>query len=194
MQTLHFGIYNRYVRCMKTQVIKFIRLWALFPVTLLLIQCNPSGETADALGPDEITTIFLVRHAEKADDGTDDPDLDSMGAVRAEVLAKMLLPSEIRAIYSTDYKRTRQTGQPLADMTGLDIDIYIPHDTAFIHDMVNRHRGEAVLVVGHSNTIPALVNQLVGEKAHQQLEEMEYDKLFIVTVFGEIASDMVVSY
>ena len=38
------------------------------------------------------------------------------------------------------------------------------------------------LIVGHSNTIPGLVNYLSGTEDFQQLAENEYDKLFIVTL------------
>jgi broad specificity phosphatase PhoE len=58
------------------------------------------------------STIFVVRHAEKAD-ATKDPDLSEAGRARAEALAKALRDAKIAAIYATEFKRTQQTAAPL---------------------------------------------------------------------------------
>ncbi|GAB5553033.1 MAG: hypothetical protein Sapg2KO_26240 [Saprospiraceae bacterium] len=127
------------------------------------------------------TKIYFVRHAEKADDGTRDPDLNAKGKARAENLAKVLADAGIDAIYSTPYKRTMQTGQPLADALQLEIQSYNPSSNTVIFDIIANNPGATILVVGHSNTTPALINQLVKKDQLPQLKESEYGDLFKVT-------------
>lgn len=135
--------------------------------------------------PRNTTTLILVRHAEKADDGTSDPGLTIIGQERAQRLASMLAPSGVDAVYSTPYQRTRFTGQPLAELMKLELKEYDPRDQDFIATLAKDHPGETVLIVGHSNTVPMMVNKLIGEQRYEQLDEKEYDKLFIVdVVFG----------
>src|ERR1700720_2165791 len=66
------------------------------------------------------STIFIVRHAEKAD-ATKDSDLSEAGRARAEALAKMLKDAKINAIYATEFKRTQQTAAPLAKALGITV-------------------------------------------------------------------------
>src|SRR5205823_9140645 len=66
------------------------------------------------------STIFIVRHAEKAASGGDNPDLSEAGRARAETLASMLKDAGVSAIYVTEFKRTQQTAAPLAKMLHLD--------------------------------------------------------------------------
>src|ERR1700726_58877 len=72
-------------------------------------------------------TIFIVRHAEKAD-ATKDPDLSEAGRHRAEYLAKMLKDANISAIYATEFKRTQQTAAPLAKALSLSVMTLPPGD------------------------------------------------------------------
>lgn len=127
------------------------------------------------------TKIYFVRHAEKADDGTRDPDLNAEGKARAENLAKVLANAGIDAIYSTPYKRTMQTGQPLADALEIEIQSYNPSSKTVIFDIIANNPGATILVVGHSNTTPSLINQLIKKGQLEQLEESEYGDLFEVT-------------
>ena len=69
----------------------------------------------------EITTLILVRHAEKDNDGTKDPGLTDEGKDRANQLVSILRETQINAIYSTNFKRTMSTIQPLAQAKGLAI-------------------------------------------------------------------------
>lgn len=131
----------------------------------------------------EITKIFLVRHAEKVKDGGADPELTYTGKQRAEQLNKMLAKVDISAIYSTNYKRTRNTAQPLAAAKQLHIELYNPMDSRkFIDGILEKHYGKTVFVVGHSNTIPLLLNTLLGEEKYEMLDDDEYSNLFMVSI------------
>ena len=129
------------------------------------------------------TTIYLVRHAEKEKDGTRDPQLNAQGIKRSNSLAEMLKGENIRSIYSTDYQRTKMTGMPLARKMDKSIEIYSSEDEIVaILDTIS----ENTLIIGHSNTIPRLINRLLGKEKLDDLKEDEYDKLFSLQKKGEL--------
>lgn len=130
--------------------------------------------------PESATTIFLVRHAEKADQ-TDASPLTDRGKARAEKLAETLRDANVQTVYSTNFVRTRETARPLAEKRGLTVQTYDGHDANFAKTLLKAHAGRRVLVVGHSNTIPKLVNALAGTSL-PNLVDSEYDALFVVTV------------
>ncbi len=129
----------------------------------------------------ELTTFILVRHAEKAKDDPRDPNLSEVGLKRAESLKALLANAGVTAIYSTPYKRTRQTVAPIAEVRELEINSYNPRSMAFLEDIFAKHAGGTILISGHSNTTPFVVNALLGEEAFKMLSENEYDKVFVVT-------------
>lgn len=130
-------------------------------------------------------TIFLVRHAERADAASGvsptmatDPDLSQAGRARAESLALALRDAKITAIYVTKYKRTQQTAAPLARALGLTVNI-VTADAAAVVKQLDAAKGN-VLVVGHSNTVPDVIKGL-GVAAPVTIGDDEFDNLFIVT-------------
>lgn len=137
----------------------------------------------------EASTVFVVRHAERADDGSSgggtmaaDPDLSDAGRARAESLALMLKSANVTTIIATPYKRTQQTAAPLAKALGIAITTIGARETAKLPALVREARGN-VLVVGHSNTVPATLEEL-GVTTPVTLDDAEYDNLFIVTMTG----------
>ena len=135
-----------------------------------------------------LTTVILVRHAEKGGDSADrDPELSDAGRERARTLAHVLGELDIDAIYSTPFLRTRNTAQPIADQLGIEITV-TPATSTMVDDLAatirRDHAGDVVLVVGHSNTIPGVVNAL-GAGPFENLTEEEYDDLFVVTLTAD---------
>jgi len=128
------------------------------------------------------TTFILVRHAEKADDGTKDPDLTEAGNARTNKLASLLKKSEIDAIYSTAYKRTRNTVAPLATSKGISVTDYEAFKTEAIDGMLKKHSGGTIVIAGHSNNIPWIANYLTGKETYKDFADTEYENLLIVTV------------
>jgi 2,3-bisphosphoglycerate-dependent phosphoglycerate mutase len=126
--------------------------------------------------------IFLVRHAEKAAGGGNDPDLSEAGRARAESLATTLKDCMVSAIFVTEFKRTQQTAAPLARLLHLDPAIVPAKDSAALLARLRGLGGNA-LVVGHGNTIPDLLKSL-GVTTPTSMEENDYDNLFVM-VLGE---------
>ena len=128
-------------------------------------------------------TWYLVRHAEKVEDGSKDPALTSQGHQRAIHLAAMLSRANIDAIYSTDYQRTRQTAVPLANYLGLEVTLYDPSKLTELAAQLKSSQNNA-LVVGHSNTTPMLLHLLSGHPS-ERLDEVDYDNVYQVTGQGD---------
>jgi len=138
------------------------------------------------------TTVIFVRHAEKTAEPADDPLLSLAGQQRAVELARQLVDADvvagIDAVYATPYRRTVDTAQPLADALGLPITSYDAADTETIMEqIVRKHKGKIVLVVGHSNTLPALIGNMGASKKVPLIDEYEYDNIYIVSIpwFGK---------
>lgn len=146
---------------------------------LLLAACStPEGETTNATATTtrsgtDTRTIYLVRHAETDGPSTDNPDLSATGQARAERLAGMIGKAD--AVYSTDLRRTQQTAAPTAARSSVSVQSYRPGGTNFITETEG-----TILVVGHSNTIPGLVNALTGTSEHADIDESNYGNLYVV--------------
>ncbi|PPK86349.1 broad specificity phosphatase PhoE [Neolewinella xylanilytica] len=159
-----------------------MRVLFLFACLLLCsISCNTSRAEHDEVVSEPLTTVILVRHAEK--DFGDDPDLTPAGQERAALLAEMLRNTQLDAVYSTDTKRTRQTATPTAEAHDLSVSIYDAGELQVVSNRIARkHRGGTILVVGHSNTTPALANHLTDSDAHPRFSELDYGNLLVVTL------------
>ena len=138
------------------------------------------------------TTVIFVRHAEKMAEPSDDPGLSEAGQQRAAELARQLVDADVvagvDAIYSTSYRRTEETARPVADALSLPITSYDASNTETIMDeIVKKHKGKIILVVGHSNTIPALIGNMGASKKVPEIKEDEYDNIYIVSIpwFGK---------
>jgi broad specificity phosphatase PhoE len=138
------------------------------------------------------TTVIFVRHAEKTAEPADDPLLSLAGQQRAAELARQLVDADvvagIDAVYATPYRRTVDTAKPVADALGLPITSYDAADTETIMEqIVRKHKGKIVLVVGHSNTLPALIGNMGASKKVPVIKENEYDNIYIVSIpwFGK---------
>jgi broad specificity phosphatase PhoE len=159
----------------------------LLPLLLLaLLACGnaPARTQDEAAAP---TVIYLTRHAEKAATPADDPVLLPEGERRAERLATLLSDRNVSAIYATDFARTLRTAAPLAHRLALTVQTYAADasPTVLTTDWLGRHSGETILVVGHSNTVPGLVNALIGEDRFGDLDEEVYDRLYRVTLTAD---------
>ncbi len=127
------------------------------------------------------STIFLVRHAEKADAGggdPNDPDLSEAGQARAAALATVLKDAKIKSVYATEFKRTQATAKPAAQAAGVEVTVIPGNETAALVSKLKKTRSN-VLVVGHSNTIPDIIKAL-GLPKPAAIGDGDYDNLFVV--------------
>lgn len=154
-----------------------------FAVALLLLSgCISSRKAAqEQFGNEQVTTFYLVRHAEK--DYGDDPILIKQGEERAERLKEILKNVDLAAVYSTDTKRTQSTARPTAQDHNLKIVSYEPSLLRELSEKLRSlYRGKVVLIVGHSNTTPAMANYLTDSDEHPRFSELDYTNLYIVTL------------
>ncbi len=127
-------------------------------------------------------TVILVRHAEKAKDQGKDPELTPEGQQRALELKRMLKKAGVKAIYATTWRRTQQTVAPLAQETGLKVEVLEADNYAgFAERVRTQHQGQVVAYAGHSNTLNKLIEAL-GGAPRPELSSKNYDDLYLVIV------------
>lgn len=143
------------------------------------------GSGFSAFAQNTPTVVLLVRHAEKATDDPTDPNLSDTGRQRAQALVNV--SAKVSAIYTTQYKRTQQTAQPLADQLKLTLtkveitkENSAGYAAALAKEIRAKHAGRTILVVGHSNTIPPIIEALSGLKVSAFDEATEFDRLTIL--------------
>src|SRR5438067_12824612 len=131
-----------------------------------------------------VTTVILIRHAEKIiDPNNPDVDLSPAGQARAQELARMFGDAGINAIYATQYKRTQETVKPLADKLGLRVNVVNSKNTNDLLAQIRaQNSGQTIFIAGHNNTVPEIIAALGGPK-YPTIPESEYDNLYIVAVY-----------
>jgi broad specificity phosphatase PhoE len=132
------------------------------------------------------TIVVLVRHAEKASEADDSP-LTEDGVRRSQALVRVAEDAGVSAIYTSQFKRNHETAKPIADRLGvpvteMPVNLQNPGDYGKLlaRDILDKHAGQTVLVVGHGNTIAATIEGLTGRAA--PVGDIQYGDLFIVTV------------
>lgn len=151
-------------------------------VTLSALAPRPAARPAAAAD----TVVLVVRHAEKAAESGDVP-LSAAGEARAQALVAVAREAGVTGVITTQFQRTRQTAAPLAASLGIAPAVVpatakVPDHARAIADTIRaRYAGGTVLVVGHSNTVPAIVAALGGAPAPDLCDD-QYDALFTVIV------------
>jgi len=148
----------------------------IFFIALVLLSCKT-------------TSYYIVRHAEKETTMTNtamtsDVPLSAAGKQRAEALKELLQNENIKHVFSTNYIRTKSTAQPLVDAIQIPIETYDPKDPQFVSKLKGLNGNS--LIVGHSNTVDDVVNELTGKKEIQgDLPDSAYGDLFVVKKKGK---------
>jgi broad specificity phosphatase PhoE len=145
------------------------RLWLILWIFVLM-----------AAAADAVPLIVVVRHAEKASAGGNDPGLSVAGQKRAEALARILKDSQITSVFVTEFKRTRQTAAPTARAAHLSPTVLPAGDIPGLVAKLRALNGNA-LVVGHGNTIPELMKAL-GITTPVTIAEDDYTEIFLVSL------------
>ena len=157
---------------------KTVRYIFIVLIALVITSCNRPQP-----GP---TTVLIVRHAEKASDAEDSP-LTEDGVKRSQALVNVAADANVSAIYTTQFKRNRDTAQPLSERLGIPVtevpvNLQSPGDygKTLAKTILEKHPGQTIVVVGHGNTIGSIVEGLTGRNAN--LGDIQYSDFFIVTV------------
>jgi phosphohistidine phosphatase SixA len=152
---------------------------------LVVLMAGPHPAAGQQSGT---TTVILVRHAEKADMPVDNPPLIHEGQERAKALATLAKDAGVTAILTTQYARTRETAEPAAAALHITPEVVraggasaAQHVQEVARKILNEHRGQVVLVVEHSNTIPAIVAAL-GAPEPMAICDSQYDLVYTVVV------------
>ena len=153
-----------------------------------LISCNTFDN-------DKCTSIYLIRHAEKirTDENEKDPMLNKSGLLRAKKWSEIFEKIEIDKILSTDTKRTISTVIPTSDKKQLKVEIYRPEEISY-ESFLKENKGNKVLIVGHSNTIPETTNILIKNKIYNQIEDNNNSNLYYVNICNGIISHELLYY
>jgi broad specificity phosphatase PhoE len=135
------------------------------------------------------TVVIVVRHAEKAAVEGQDPPLSEAGQRRAQRLADIAAQAGVSMVYTTQFKRTRDTAQPLverlkipAQAVELTRESIAGHPAALASEIKAKHKGKTVLVVGHSNTAPRVAAALSGQTIPDLDDATEFDAIFVVII------------
>lgn len=160
---------------------------------LLIFSCfffaNYAQEIPE-IATDNITTYYFIRHAEKELSNPNDrnPKLSNIGIQRAKSWAEILNDVPFDIIYSTNYYRTTETAKPIAKLKDLPITLYDLNTFDFT-TFKESTKGKIVLVIGHSNTTPNMVNDFIQLKKYPKINENNYSNIYIITIIGTTVSD-----
>ncbi|MBK6952768.1 MAG: histidine phosphatase family protein [Crocinitomicaceae bacterium] len=127
-----------------------------------------------------VTSLIIVRHAEKNNE-TDTTTLTPAGYDRSQRLATWLTNTNLSAIYTTPFVRMQQTAEPTAKQKKLPIQDYTPHEIPEIDRIISANSGKTVLVVGHGNSIPNILNHYTGSSL-QNLSG--YNDIFVLNIIN----------
>jgi phosphohistidine phosphatase SixA len=160
-------------------------------VMFLLAQPIPSNAQSAASADLPALTV-LVRHADRAPAPPGDPPLSAAGVKRADDLAAALRDMKFSAIITTQLIRTRETARPVASALGIVPEI-VPNNSGqaeahikAVEGAVRKHRGETLLVVNHSNVLPAIIAALGGPRLGPICESVYDDMFVLVPVAGSL--------
>ncbi|WP_374601589.1 histidine phosphatase family protein [Arenimonas sp.] len=168
-------------------------------MSLLTLLLTLSLATPAALPAHDGVAVVVVRHAEKDDDDKLDPSLAGEGEVRARALATTLAGAGLDRAIATQFRRTRKTAEPAAAAADITVEvreINAGNAASYAADLAGELRampaGSTVLVVGHSNTVPGIVEALSGQAA-EAMPETEYDRYTVVLLDADGGARVITS-
>ncbi len=161
------------------------KLFLLCIIPTVLFSCVDMKQPKPNTDIPEITTYYLIRHAEKDRSNPDNknPDLNEKGIARAALWSNVFQKIKFDEIYSTELNRTQQTVSAISLQSDVKLTPYAA-DNLYSEDFKMRTQGKTVLVAGHSNTTPQFVNKIIGEDRYPNMDDNDNGTLYIVTVVG----------
>lgn len=174
----------------ETESMKNIQLIQFVVFFLFIVGCKDKEKIVDPVTTEtNVSTFYFIRHAEKDISNPEDadPELNQSGLGRAMHWAEILDEVDLDAIYTTDYQRTYMTAAPVSVKKDLTVQYYDPQ-TIDLEQFKADNLNKKVLVVGHSNTTPDLVNKMIGESKYYEMDTTDNGSLFIVNLVNEVAT------
>ncbi len=163
----------------------------LFLTTVLagsLAGCAIMQSTNDSAVDNPARRVFLVRHAERFNDSREDPPLTAEGKQRAKALADTLRDARVTAIITSQWKRAKDTAQPLADLLKITPEVIPTADPPHEYfqataNAIRQLKDDTVLVVGHI-TVPNIIAELGGPQLPTICESVFSDLFLVVPALG----------
>ena len=151
-----------------------------------LFFADGSSQPIPHYGDPTYTTFYCVRHAEKMKDGTKDPDLSPEGQARAQKLGKIMDEARLDKVCTTNTKRTIQTGEAVRYWAGDPaVETFTaPMQDSWLSDKLGEDKGKNIFYVGHQNTVPQLLNRLLGKVQYYNLAEDSFDHFYLAISQG----------
>ena len=133
-------------------------------------------------GCDDILMVYVVRHAEKMSPWSDNkPPLSPAGYQRADALAERLSSTKLDKIIVSNYRRTQDTAAPTAQAQGLSPIVIPGHSIdGIVAEVMENPATRAVLIVGHSNTVPSIIEALHPNAQVEEIPEDVFNQFHIV--------------
>ncbi len=174
---------------MKFKGISISKVYLFVLIAVGIVSCN-NKDTQIKADP-VVSTFYLIRHAEKdrTDATNSNPELNQDGLGRAIKWAEIFEPIDLDIIYSTNYERTSMTAAPTSIKKDINITYYNPSDID-IEALKSENLSKDVLIVGHSNTTPVMVNKLLGYEKYESMDDTDNSSLFIVRIIDSVATDI----
>jgi phosphohistidine phosphatase SixA len=138
----------------------------------ILMAATLSATTATA------QTVIVVRHADRAAED----DLIAAGLQRAQDLKASLAAAGVTLVITSDTKRARLTGAPTAQAAHAQTQ-ELADPVAIAAAVRAAPPTSTVLVVGHSNTVPKIV-QALGGPTLPDLADACFDRMFVIQLGG----------
>jgi len=159
-------------------------------IAFAMLSCENKNKEPEKADP-VISTFYLIRHAEKdrTNPQNSNPELNQDGLGRAIKWAEVFEPIDLDIIYSTNYERTSMTAAPTSIKKDINVTYYNPNEID-INVLKEENLSKNVLIVGHSNTTPIMVNKLLGYDKYQQMDDSDNSSLFIVRIIDSVATDI----
>ena len=153
----------------------------LIILSVIIFSCKDKTNEIVEIKTNSVSTFYFVRHAEKDLTTKLNPELTEDGIKRANDLVTYFKDKDLKKVYSSNYKRTIATAIPSANAINTKTIIY-DVKTIKAEDFIKNNKGQTVLFVGHSNTIPFFVNDIIGTTTYEEIDERIYNNVFIVTI------------
>jgi broad specificity phosphatase PhoE len=173
-----------------------------------MTQAMRSLEAAFLIGVEDVTEIWLVRHADCYEDMADGPDppLSPLGREQAARLADRVRSIKPAAVYSSPYRRAQETARAITDDVHVDqrlvemaMDLsdegmldfkesptdVIERMRAAVDDLAQKHPGQRVIVVGHGAAIVTYVADVLRLEPGQLRLLPYYTSVSIVRALGD---------